>query len=272
LPDEYVLTDNGNKKIKDIKKGDLVKTHTGKLRLVYDTMLEYRDEEIFIIEIGNGQKLKITGEHPVMTVNGWKDARDLDINDSVLFFGTKRSIRYCKVCGNEIIQIGKKKNKLYCSQECMSKGMIKHSNIKCKKCGKKLEVGNYKNKTSLGADRKFCSQECYFSYKGKTSIELKLAELLSKIGIDYVEQFKVGKYIVDFYIPEKNILIEADGNYWHDKKEKIGKRQIRDLFLIKQGYNLYHLGQDTILSDKLENELIKICGAKCEITENKIYN
>ena len=49
-----------------------------------------------------------------------------------------------------------------------------------------------------------------------TDIELKMQALLDSLGIKYVKQYVVPKITrVDFYIPEKNLIIECDGCYWH---------------------------------------------------------
>lgn len=50
----------------------------------------------------------------------------------------------------------------------------------------------------------------------KTAIELKIKSLLDSLKINYFSQHPLGNItIVDFYIPEKNLVIECDGCYWH---------------------------------------------------------
>lgn len=49
-----------------------------------------------------------------------------------------------------------------------------------------------------------------------TGIELKIEEELKKRGISYEKQVPLCKIaIVDFYLPEYRIVIQADGCYWH---------------------------------------------------------
>lgn len=55
---------------------------------------------------------------------------------------------------------------------------------------------------------------------GQTKIELKLANLLDNIGIKYTSEYNIGKYIVDFALPELYIAIEADGDYWHKTRQE----------------------------------------------------
>lgn len=50
-----------------------------------------------------------------------------------------------------------------------------------------------------------------------TSIELKVMEVLKGRGEDFVHQyaFPGERYVFDFAIPSKRVLIEVDGCYWH---------------------------------------------------------
>ena len=51
-----------------------------------------------------------------------------------------------------------------------------------------------------------------------TQQEKNIAEVLSEFGLRYKEQEEIGKYRVDFLIPEIDTVIEADGIYGHLKK------------------------------------------------------
>lgn len=49
-----------------------------------------------------------------------------------------------------------------------------------------------------------------------SSYEKKIANALENLEIEYVQQKSiVGRYRYDFFIPEKNLLIEFNGDYWH---------------------------------------------------------
>lgn len=53
-----------------------------------------------------------------------------------------------------------------------------------------------------------------------TSIEIKIMEVLDKNNIEYERQTFI-KYIKhgyasDFFIPKVNLVIEADGDFWHN--------------------------------------------------------
>jgi G:T-mismatch repair DNA endonuclease (very short patch repair protein) len=45
-------------------------------------------------------------------------------------------------------------------------------------------------------------------------LEAKLAKLMDEAGIDYQWQFRLGRYVFDFLLPNR-ILVEIQGTYWH---------------------------------------------------------
>jgi len=56
----------------------------------------------------------------------------------------------------------------------------------------------------------------------RTDIENKMENALKKEGIEFVFQYPIRckyGYIVDFFIPSKKLIIECDGEAWHDSKK-----------------------------------------------------
>ncbi len=104
----------------------------------------------------------------------------------------------------------------------------------CKNCGKEYKFR--KDKKSAGG---YCSHECYMSYRGRTSIEEKISFILKELNIDFIEQYKVNRSYYDFYIPSLNILIEADGKYWHSLPKAIINDKRKDKLAIDKGYKLF---------------------------------
>jgi len=73
-----------------------------------------------------------------------------------------------------------------------------------------------------------------------TSIELKVEAELIRRGINYQKQVPLCKIaIVDFYLPEYRIIIQADGDYYHRFPEHIKKDKYQDLILTFNGFNVY---------------------------------
>lgn len=62
-----------------------------------------------------------------------------------------------------------------------------------------------------------------------SSIEMKVKSQLDDMGIRYIHQLQVdeGKFILDFYIPSLKLVIECNGDYWHNLENR--KRRDDDL-------------------------------------------
>lgn len=93
---EITLSDNSKKKIKDIEIGDLVKTineETGLIENKPVVKLHHnlnKGEQMYEIEMDNGDVLKITGNHKVKLIDGtWKKAEDLNEEDEILYIKEK---------------------------------------------------------------------------------------------------------------------------------------------------------------------------------------
>ena len=88
----------------------------------------------------------------------------------------------------------------------------------------------------------------------RTGIELKIAELLTTLEINYEEQKPIcNRFVVDFYIPCKNLIIECNGDYWHNRPEQIKRDNARINYLTKCGYKIITLWEHEI------NENIEQC-------------
>jgi len=67
---------NGPKPIEEIKEGDFVLTHRGRYRRVTETMR--REGHLYRLKIDKLPEMRVTGEHPFFTDQGWIDAADLE--------------------------------------------------------------------------------------------------------------------------------------------------------------------------------------------------
>lgn len=96
--------------------------------------------------------------------------------------------------------------------------------------------------------------------KGPTSIERKLYKQLKKKNINFIKEHIIGKFRVDVYIPSLNLVIEADGDYWHSLDYVIKKDKTENAYLKKHGYKLLRISETDINNgnfvDILEKELM----------------
>ena len=79
----------------------------------------------------------------------------------------------------------------------------------------------------------------------ETGIEVAMQELLTKLGIIFKAQKRIGRYRVDIYVPSRGLVIECDGEYWH-RFEDSTKRRRRDRFIRNQGLRLWHFTEAEI--------------------------
>ena len=72
--------------------------------------------------------------------------------------------------------------------------------------------------------------------------ENHIADILSDLGLRYEQQYSIGSRTVDFYLPEMNSVIEADGVYGHLRKAD----RKRDSELLGLGIcEIYHIRELT---------------------------
>jgi very-short-patch-repair endonuclease len=70
--------------------------------------------------------------------------------------------------------------------------------------------------------------------KSPTKIEIKMLNFLIDEKIDFIKNYSVGVFLVDFFLPEHNLVIECDGDYWHAnpdfvKDKKLTKPQLKTI-------------------------------------------
>lgn len=80
-----------------------------------------------------------------------------------------------------------------------------------------------------------------------TSLEVSVQETLTKMGHTAQREVKIGKYYVDFLVG--NVVVEADGAYWHQDKRRDHNR---DRAIKRRGYLIVRLSEAAIKSGMAE--------------------
>jgi hypothetical protein len=90
-------------------------------------------------------------------------------------------------------------------------------------------------------------------YGGKegTKPERKMKELLDQLGVEYIFQYPIGKYLCDFYVPSRNLVIEVDGEYWHNYPDGREVDKTKDGYLKGNGYKVIRLWASDVLKMKV---------------------
>ena len=82
--------------------------------------------------------------------------------------------------------------------------------------------------------------------------EIRMMEILRKNGINFLHQFfpKIKNYYpADFYLPEKNLIIEVDGKYYHNYPDGTTIDRIRNEQMFQSGYKVLRLWDDEITEE-----------------------
>lgn len=119
----------------------------------------------------------------------------------------KRSLHYviCERCGRTFETSETRYERHFCSENCRRPPNI----IICLSCGKPFRT------VPSNTYRRFCSFACYRSFVGETLLEQRMRETLDDLRISYVQEASVGRYSVDFLLPDLRVALEVDGLYWH---------------------------------------------------------
>lgn len=143
----------------------------------------------------------------------------------------------CEQCG-EVFQVAPShllntsngSVKRFCSRKCKGlanrgKWPLERTNLipfTCTECGKV-----WHDKPSLAHRKKFCSRTCLGQYTVRrlqvdapTSIELVTYQALKELDIEFEPQAHVGRWLVDAFLPEHNIIVECQGTFHHADPRK----------------------------------------------------
>ncbi len=152
----------------------------------------------------------------------------------------KKTCQYC----NKIFEKKKTESKKYwvakifCSSKCY--GLNKKGRIPS---GVKL----WKKGEHVSPNTEFKRGIFYQFDKKPTSIEKLLYDFLVMSGIVFEKQYLVNrKFLVDAFIPSLNLVIEADGNYWHSLPKNIKKDKAENAYLTACGFDLIRLEEQSI--------------------------
>ena len=85
-----------------------------------------------------------------------------------------------------------------------------------------------------------------------TSIESALYNILENLGIHFEREVRFERWVPDILIPERNIFILADGDYWHDpnKFPSRGESDISfNIEAVASGFSVYRFSEGNIKKD-----------------------
>jgi very-short-patch-repair endonuclease len=169
---------------------------------------------------------------------------------------TKKIKVNCPICGKGFYGLPKEIEKghdKYCSAKCNGVGLMRGKILNCTICGKPY----YRSLSRIrkGNGSKCCSMKCLSIYaltktkRINTSIEIAMEKILIKNNVSYIKQFPIENIaVVDFLLPGK-IIIQCDGDYWHNLPGKKNKDLNQDIILGFKGYKICRFTETEIKKD-----------------------
>lgn len=98
-------------------------------------------------------------------------------------------------------------------------GLTKETNNSLRIAGEKTSIlrkNEWKNKTTEDKEKIIKRLNlAMIQTKKPTKIENKVNEFLKSLNIKFEKNYPLNGFYVDFYIFDKNLVIECDGDYWH---------------------------------------------------------
>lgn len=136
---------------------------------------------------------------------------------------------------------------LPCSEETRCKIRVALLGVKCPQRGRPGHTFNSVESRARCAKAiaKLHASGHYF--KGPTGLELALRKLLQTAGLEFQEQVRFGRYVVDAYVSSHNLVFEADGSFWYSHKDREREAR-RDAYLVGRGaVAVVHLTEDDLI-------------------------
>lgn len=166
--------------------------------------------------------------------------------------------RTCTICGKECWQsiTYHKRPTAYCSQACRNKaphkpykkrGINHIVSGECLKCGNSF---TYPSSWDRKSPRRFCSKLCYRRYAGETHPESNVRACLSSLGVEFIQEHRIGRYRVDFFLPARAVTLEVDAAYWHAPDTEKDRR--RDDYMQACGFRVVRIDSAEVTGDITE--------------------
>ena len=170
----------------------------------------------------------------------------------------------CVICGSEFYvtpSLEKKGKYTTCSRSCgyklrgqstsSKKGNeyphLRRAKIKkCRTCGEEFRaIGDHNGKQGGNTKRQqyYCSHSCYVKGNRVSKFEDSVYEFLSSFNKNIKRQIRIGRWTFDMSIENTNILIEADGSYWHSLNVQIERDARKNEWAIHNGFELYRIDE-----------------------------
>lgn len=166
--------------------------------------------------------------------------------------------RKCLVCKKVLTRKQILENRKFCSWDCVKKHRKQNGTWNKGLKGYNAGHKNYVKDLKKRREYALLGRQALDRSKEPTNIEKIVYDYLEKKGIVFEKQKLINKrFLVDAYIPSLNLIIEADGEYWHNLDKIKRKDKAENAYLKKCGFDLIRLKESAIMNGSFERKLNK---------------
>lgn len=191
--------------------------------------LKHTAEQTFKIKHNNMSGLS----NPMYGKKAWCNGETKETNVIIKNKAIKQSITRKKLFAQGKLSLSGKHNPMY-GTPSWSRGLSTESSDILKKSGEKISIFRKKEWENMTEEkknerRKHCAIIGARCKKNKTTIELKVEEILKTASINYLDNYYKDGFVFDFYLPYLNAVIECQGDYWHANPAKYSFLNINNI-------------------------------------------
>jgi very-short-patch-repair endonuclease len=93
----------------------------------------------------------------------------------------------------------------------------------------------------------------------KSGLELAMEARLKLLGIKYTPQFQIDMYVCDFFLNDYNVILEVNGEYWHDLPENKSKDKAKRTYISRYypQYKIVTIEERNFFNPLIVDKIIK---------------
>ena len=208
----------------------------------------------------------------------------------------------CSTCDEEFkVREHRENSAKYCSVKCQRIGVGKQNIpkkkllVNCSGCNKEYFVWEHMYKKY---DLHFCSNSCKYENAGMmvskqrgkydTKIQVIVNNILSKENIAFENEYPFGRFCVDNYLMDSNLVIEVMGDYWHSnpmvyetytelndtQKNRVRLDKCKKTYLNNRGVHVLYLWEVDITNDpdKCKALIVNFINSKGNLSDLNSFN
>lgn len=102
--------------------------------------------------------------------------------------------------------------------------------------------------------------------KENTKPELYTKKLLEQLNVVFIQQYELSGFYYDFFLPEHNVLIEVNGDYFHSnptkyvrskwnrmQKKNYKRDKIKLAVALRKGYRIFYIWESDLKAGKIKH-------------------